>query len=158
MTTLFRFMTVADLDAVMALAHRSPGAPHWTRCIYQGAIEQEQSAALVAIAGEALVGFVIANLVLDICELESIVVAPEFRRQKIGAALLDAIIVWSRQRSAQRIELEVRARNMAAIALYERTGFLRQGIRRSYYSDPQEDAVLMALPLGILPKTVEKNP
>ena len=158
MTTLFRFMTVADLDAVMELAHRSPGAPHWTRCIYQRAIEQEQSAALVAIAGEALVGFVVAKLVLDICELESIVVAPEFRRQKIGAALLDAIIIWSRQHGAQRIELEVRAGNIAAIALYERSGFLREGARRSYYSDPQEDAVLMALPLGILPKTVEKNP
>lgn len=158
MTTLFRFMTVADLDAVMELAHRSPAAPHWTRGIYQGAIEQEQSAALVAIAGEALVGFVVAKLVLDICELESIVVAPEFRRQKIGAALLDAIIIWSRQHGAQRIELEVRALNIAAIALYERSGFLREGVRRSYYNDPQEDAVLMALPLGILPKTVEKNP
>ena len=151
-------MAASNLGAVMALARRSPGAPHWPRQIYENAMEQRQTTALVAVDGDQLAGFAVGTLVLDVCQLESIIVAEEFRRQGIGAALLQAIIAWSRQWSAQRVELEVRAGNAPAIALYERIGFLRDGIRRGYYRDPQEDALLMGLALDSPAKTVEKNP
>ena len=151
-------MAACNLGAVMALARQSPGAPHWPRQIYENAMEQRQTAALVAVDGDRLAGFAVGTLVLDVCQLESIIVAEEFRRQGIGATLLQAIIAWSRQWNAQRVELEVRAGNAAAIALYERIGFLRDGVRRGYYRDPQEDALLMGLALDLPAKSVEKNP
>lgn len=158
MTPKIRPMVAADLDAVILLAQRSGGAPYWTRPIYANAIEQEQTAALVAMADSRVAGFAVAGQVLDICELESIVVDPEFRRQGIGNTLLRAILAWSRLCGAHRLELEVRAGNTAAIALYRRAGFLRDGLRRSYYRDPEEDAVLMGLALDLPSEIMKKNP
>jgi ribosomal-protein-alanine N-acetyltransferase len=158
MTPEIRVMTTGDLEAVLAIAQRSDGAPHWPPRAYSSAIQKRRTAALVAMAANKLAGFAIATLVLDICQFESIVVAAEFRRQGIGAALLQDVIASSRQRGATRIELEVRAGNSAAIALYERAGFLRDGLRRRYYRDPQEDAVLMSLALDLPSPAVEKNP
>lgn len=158
MTPFLRRMAPSDLESVVALAEISPGGPHWPREAYESAIEQEPAAALVAVAADTLAGFVIADLVLDICQLESIVVAGAFRRQGIGAALLSAVIGWSKERGAERVELEVRIGNRAAIALYERAGFVSEGLRRGYYRDPEEDAVLMGLNLNSPAKAVEKNP
>jgi ribosomal-protein-alanine N-acetyltransferase len=156
-------MTAGDLDAVTALAAEAAGAPLWTRQIYESAIGGEHSAALVAIDNGAvdnrmLIGFAIAISVLDICQLESIVVAETSRRQGIGASLLTAVVAWSCARNSRRIELEVRAGNSGAIALYQQAGFIRDGRRRGYYRNPGEDAVLMSLALGLPSETVEKNP
>lgn len=158
MTPFLRRMIVSDLEPVLALADASLGGPRWPRQAYQSAVEQEQAPAFVAMAGDVLAGFAIAELVLDICQLESIVVAGEFRRQGIGSELLQAVIAWSQERGAQCVELEVRVGNRAAIALYERAGFVSEGLRRGYYRDPEEDAVLMGLTLDSSAKTVKKNP
>jgi [ribosomal protein S18]-alanine N-acetyltransferase len=143
-------MTSEDLEAVMALASRSPGSPHWTRGNYLF-LEERPGIALVAEKDHTLSGFAVASLVVDVCELESIVVAEEIRRQGVGAAMLEAIFAWARGRGARRVELEVRAGNTGAIALYQRGGFARDGLRRGYYRDPEEDAVLMGLALDSHP-------
>jgi ribosomal-protein-alanine N-acetyltransferase len=57
------------------------------------------------------------------------------------------VLAWAQRQGARRMELEVRISNRAAIALYERAGFVQDGRRRGYYRDPEEDAVLMGLPL-----------
>jgi ribosomal-protein-alanine N-acetyltransferase len=141
-----RQMVSGDVDAIMALAQRSPGAPHWTRGSYITPGERP-GIALIAAQDGMLAGFAMAALAADIGELESIVVAEEVRRQGIGAALLKAVLAWARRQGARRMELEVRISNRAAIALYERAGFVQDGRRRGYYRDPEEDAVLMGLPL-----------
>jgi [ribosomal protein S18]-alanine N-acetyltransferase len=153
-----RAMAAGDLDAVVALAVESTGAPQWTRQIYEEAIGLEGSAALVAMEGDVLAGFAIGVLVLDVCQIESIVVAEEFRRRGVGSALLAAVVAWLRERNGRRVELEVRAGNDGAIALYAGAGFLREGIRRGYYRNPDEDAVLMSLALDSPATTVEKIP
>ncbi len=158
MTTQVRPMTASDLDAVTSLASGSAGAPLWTRQIYEDAIGREESSALVAVDGELIAGFAIAEQVLDIGQLESIVVSESFRRQGIGSTLLQGVIDWSRSRNCCRLELEVRAGNGGAITLYEQAGFLRDGLRHAYYRNPEEDAVLMSLNLDLSAKTVEKNP
>jgi ribosomal-protein-alanine N-acetyltransferase len=142
-----RAMTAPDLDAVIGLAVESTGAPRWTRQIYEDAIGQEGAAALVATSPETLAGFVMAVLVVDVAQIESIVVAPDCRRRGIASALVAAVIDWSRARNAGRVELEVRAGSLSAIALYEKAGFVRDGLRRGYYHDPEEDALLMSLTL-----------
>jgi|SRR5580658_506544 ribosomal-protein-alanine N-acetyltransferase len=148
MMEILRCTSVEEIDPVIELARRSPGAPQWDRSNYEYLVQLGESAAtFVAQEGDAPLGFAVATLAVDICEMESIVVAPEFRRRGTGAALLKAILGWARKQRAQRVELEVRAGNRPAIALYERAGFIRDGRRRGYYRNPDEDAILMGLPL-----------
>jgi [ribosomal protein S18]-alanine N-acetyltransferase len=161
MSFVVRPMAQEDLDAVLDLGMRTPGSPHWTRGNYFDLVHLP-GVKLVAestgsFAGQ-IAGFAVATLTVDIADLETIVIDTHARRQGIGAALLEAVIAWCRQAHAQRLELEVRVSNAAAIALYERFGFARDGIRRSYYRDPEEDALLMGLELDSPVQTVEKNP
>jgi ribosomal-protein-alanine N-acetyltransferase len=77
-----------------------------------------------------------------------VAVRPEFRRRGIGAALLDQVIQEARLRKANTAFLEVRSANLAAQALYEKSGFRAIAHRANYYSEPREDAVVMSLVLG----------
>ena len=145
-----------DLDRVQAIATASPGAPIWRRPDYAlfltdgpQAGPHLRRAALVAGAGSApVLGFGCATLLLDgqenRAELETLAVDPAARRQGIGAALLQAVLDWATSEGARRVSLEVRASNAAALGLYERFGFRMEGRRRSYYSAPEEDALLLA--------------
>ena len=88
---------------------------------------------------------------LDICgefEITTVAVAPGSRRNGYGARLLEALIACAKSLGDERMHLEVRASNAAAIALYTRFGFRKTGLRRGYYAFPQEDAVLMTLELA----------
>ena len=142
-------MTREDLDAVRRLEAATPEAPHWTAAAYEGFLSEEtpDKRIFVAADGAQILGFAVAQIIADVCELDTIAVDSEARRTGIGAALLAALKKWARERAAIRVELEVRAGNTAAIALYERAGFSTDGRRRNYYREPDEDAVLMSCPL-----------
>jgi len=145
--TAVRVMALQDLDQVLTLERSTPEAPHWDRALYEKALLAEGVGvgygAFVAIQGEWLAGFIVLRQILEICEIESIVVASSVRRTGVGSALLDAVSRWAAAGSAQRLQLEVRAGNINAIRFYERAGLIREGSRRGYYRDPEEDAVLM---------------
>ena len=81
-------------------------------------------------------------------EITNIAVSPDHRRRGIGRALLTALIAGMKQRGEERLLLEVRASNLPARTLYESIGFVCDGIRKRYYRDPAEDAVLMSLTLN----------
>jgi|SRR5271156_787343 len=142
-----RAMTVDDVDAVTSLEARTPEAPHWDRMAYERFLapgtSNMRSAAWVADDGLEPVGFAMAGLVVDVCELESIVVAEDFRGRGIGGALLKTALGWAAAQRVRKMELEVRAGNETAIRFYERAGMVREGVRRGYYRDPDEDALLM---------------
>lgn len=145
---VIRAMTSGDIDAVLKLAAIIPETPQWDRTAYERMFvsDHEQAAsraAWVALNGLDLLGFAVAHLVSGICEIESIAVAESARRKGIGRSLLNAVIQWSRASGAQKLELEVRVGNESAIASYEGVGLRREGLRRRYYQDPEEDAVLM---------------
>ncbi|HTY82954.1 MAG TPA: GNAT family N-acetyltransferase [Silvibacterium sp.] len=147
-----RFMTAGDIDALLKLAAETPEAPDWDRAAYEYTLvgNDEQAtfrAAWVAVNGADLLGFAVARLIGEICELESIVVARSTRRKGIGKALLDGVIGWALAAGARKIQLEVRAANESAIAFYAHAGFLTEGLRPGYYRNPDEDAVLMGKPL-----------
>lgn len=156
-----RAMAAADLAEVAAIAEACPEAPQWKIEDYAALVPVEAwageasgplRAGWVAVAGtgEGILGFAAASVVLDRCELESMAVRVDARRQGIGAALLRAVARWAAERGARRLELEVRAGNLAAIRLYERLGLKTEGRRRGYYADPVEDALLLgtAVPAG----------
>ena len=80
-------------------------------------------------------------------QITNIATHPTVRRQGFGAAILDHLIDAARSRACQQLSLEARVSNLPAIALYERYGFLRMGLRRGFYKHPTEDAYVMCLQL-----------
>lgn len=102
---------------------------------------------LVAEDAGGVRGFLIARIIGDECELENIVVAESSRRHGLGARLIRALSNAARGRNATCMFLEVRESNVTARSFYEACAFSSDGCRKSYYSDPAEDAVLYTLAL-----------
>lgn len=150
----------ADLAAILALERATENAPHWPRAAYVAILAADLSAAplrslFVADRDGLLVGFAVAHVdpasiasSARVAELESIAVAPAMRRSGIGRALCAAVLDWCRLQAATEIVLEVRAASAGAIALYSSLGFAEIGSRPRYYHDPEDDALLMRLPLA----------
>ncbi|MFO8091216.1 MAG: ribosomal protein S18-alanine N-acetyltransferase [Desulfatiglandaceae bacterium] len=101
-----------------------------------------------ALDGEVFVGFTCFWIVVGNIHLLNIAVAPEKRGMGIGKYLLGRVIELGENTSVDRIWLEVRPSNSAALALYRGAGFIKDGIRPGYYNDTGEDAVLMSLYLN----------
>jgi ribosomal-protein-alanine N-acetyltransferase len=140
----------ADIDTVMALERASTSAPHWGLGVYAEIVAGQGAPRCLFVAerDEGSVGFAVGRMGPDgVGELESVVVAASARRLGIGRALCRAVMDWCRTHAATEIALEVRAGSVGAIALYEGLGLVRSGRRPQYYRDPEEDAVLMRLPL-----------
>lgn len=102
---------------------------------------------LVAEDAGAAVGYIMLSRVLDEGSVDSIAVAPEYRRRGAADALMREAIRRGRETGLALITLEVRAGNAPAIALYGKHGFLEAGRRKNYYIRPREDAILMTLVL-----------
>lgn len=98
---------------------------------------------LVAVEGTAVLGYLSVACVLDEGHVGNVAVAPEHRRQGIAEALMLEAIEMGQKRKLSFFTLEVRVSNVSAIALYEKCGFTEVGLRRGYYYDPREDALLM---------------
>ena len=94
-----------------------------------------------------LSGYAGVYLLDEDADITNVAVLPAFRRQGIADAVLVSLEAFCREHGAQLLHLEVRASNTPALALYEKHGFVRDGLRKNYYKNPKEDAVLMTLPL-----------
>ncbi len=138
-----------DLGAMVTLERQAPSAAHWPESFYRDIFEEGAADRVVLVAEEEGVirGFLLARIIGDECELENIVVSEASQRRGLGSKLIRALMDAARDRNATRIFLEVRASNASARALYERCDFAITGRRKSYYSDPAEDAVLYTLVL-----------
>ena len=90
-----------------------------------------------------LIGYAIVSRYVDAWHLMNIAVAPEYRRRGIGEALLERLFEVTAGDPRRGFTLEVRVSNADAIRLYERLGFEARGIRRGYYTDNREDALIM---------------
>jgi len=96
-------------------------------------------------ASPGIFAFLIAHRVDTAWELENIVVAATARRRGVGQRLLGELIEQARSTQGSEISLEVRQSNHDARSLYRKAGFEEVGLRRSYYSNPPEDAILCRL-------------
>lgn len=153
-TIRVRGAEIDDLPQVIELERAIPEAPHWTGADYAAILRPRSTGAgrrlFVADTRDGLGGFAVGKVIAGLegfAELESVAVRADARRGGVGRALCEAVRDWSREQGATVLELEVRAASAGAIALYERLGFERQGVRRSYYKDPADDALLMRLRL-----------
>jgi ribosomal-protein-alanine N-acetyltransferase len=141
---------------MMALRRDSPAAAHWSReqyeCLFVTASWQQPSERVSWIVEEEeapeVVAFLVAQRVDTEWELENIVVASTVRRQGVGTRLLGEFVAHARAERGSGIFLEVRKSNESARALYRKAGFEETGLRRSYYSNPAEDAILCRLRLS----------
>ncbi len=102
----------------------------------------------LALVGEERAGYADMRIITGESQIYNIAIAPEFRRQGIGEALLAHMIEKSEELGLSLITLEVRSGNEAAMALYEKMGFKKVGSRPGYYAKGSEDAVLMDKVLG----------
>lgn len=140
-----RLATPQDVDAIVELERHAPAAAHWSRSQYQAIFPPHTPPRLCLVSGSGEVqAFLVARAAGPEWELENIVVAPAARRCGLGKRLLQTLLQHARQHQAQAVWLEVRASNAAARALYESCGFAPVGVRRLYYRDPPEDAILFS--------------
>lgn len=140
-------MTEADIPAVVAIDRRSFPVP-WSERSYRFEL-LENPAALLLVAeataepGRPVVGYVGLWLLGEEAHISTLAVDPAYRRRGIGRRLLRAALERAAAAGAQAVTLEVRVSNAAAIALYRSFGFQEVGVRRGYYRDNGEDALLM---------------
>jgi len=131
-----------DVTAIEEIEQRSMPAP-WSRMMFVSEIVKATSICLGAFVDDALVAYVIVSRYVDAWHVMNLVVAPEYRRQGIATRLLATLFDQVGEENRRGFTLEVRVSNDAAIELYESLGFRGQGIRRGYYTDNREDALIM---------------
>jgi ribosomal-protein-alanine N-acetyltransferase len=133
-----------DLDAVGEIERSSMPAP-WSRAMFAGELSKPTSVCLGAWepSNGQLVGYVIVSRYVDAWHVMNLVVVEGERRRGVATRLLEEVFAQTRGQGRRGFTLEVRVSNDGAVRLYERLGFRAQGVRRGYYTDNREDALIM---------------
>ncbi|MGM9924774.1 MAG: ribosomal protein S18-alanine N-acetyltransferase [Bacillus sp. (in: firmicutes)] len=142
-TLSFRLMEEKDLDEIMELEHRCFTVP-WTKDAFYNEIHQNKFATYIVLEEEGkIIGYCGAWLVIDEAHITNVAILPEYRGRGLGEALMVKMMDKCREESIERMTLEVRVSNVVAQSLYRKLGFQNGAIRKNYYSDNQEDAIVM---------------
>lgn len=139
-----RPMALSDLDEIMAIEKVSFNYP-WSARFFLQELGVPCSRSMLAVQERKTLGYVVYWLLASDLDIHNIAVHPASRRQGVGRLLLGALIDEAKSRGLNRVTLEVRKSNAAAQQLYLSSGFVTQGIRKGYYSDDGEDALVMVL-------------
>lgn len=137
-----RRMLLEDLDEVMEIEVQSFSVP-WTRQDFGDSIEKKDAIYLVAISEGHIVGYCGLWGIVDEGQINNVAVKQEYRNRSIGASLLQALLKEGMKEGLIAFTLEVRVGNASAISLYRKMGFEEAGIRKNYYRNPKEDALIM---------------
>lgn len=136
-------LKLEHIDSVLKIDALSFPTP-WSRESFERELEINKFAKYVVARKDGIViGYAGMWLILDEGHITNIAVHPEYRKIGAGNLLLEALIEICRIESANSLTLEVRKSNLVAQNLYKKYGFLEQGIRKGYYGDNKEDAVIM---------------
>lgn len=136
-------MTLQDLDRIIEIEQLSFTLP-WSRSsFYQELTNNPYARYIVLEYDRQVIGYCGMWLVMDEAHITNIAVLPQFRGKKLGEALMRQAMALAREEGAKTMTLEVRVSNVVAQSLYRKLGFLNGGIRKRYYSDNQEDALVM---------------
>ena len=137
-----RLMTadhVSQVAQLEKLCFRDP----WSENSVSSELNNPLSLWLVAVEGEKVAGYVGSQSVMGESDMMNVAVHPDFRRQGIGERLILELIDQLENRGNHSLTLEVRASNVSAIALYRKLGFEQVGLRKNYYRNPKEDALIL---------------
>ena len=132
----------ALLGDIVKIERESFSTP-WSADSLRQAGQMENSIFLTVTEKETAVGFGCILLVAGEGELVDIAVSPAYRKLGLGQMLMTALLTEAANRETEQVFLEVRQSNTPARTLYEKNGFTAIGLRKKYYKDPEEDAVLM---------------
>ena len=137
-----RLMQTEDVAAIAELEKVCFSDP-WSENSIASELVNPLSCWLVAIENGELAGYVGSQTVLDGSDMMNIAVAPQYRRMGIAEALVVALSEELKSRKSICLLLEVRASNVPAISLYEKLSFVQVGLRKNYYRNPKEDALIL---------------
>jgi [ribosomal protein S18]-alanine N-acetyltransferase len=140
-----RPLTLADLAVIERIERRAYPTP-WSRSMFAGEIAKQSSICLGAVDGDEddrLVGYLIISRYADAWHIMNIAIDEDYRRRGIATQLLNRLFELTSSDDRRGYTLEVRVSNGHAIRLYESLGFVARGIRRGYYTDNREDALIM---------------
>jgi ribosomal-protein-alanine N-acetyltransferase len=137
-----RVLDLSDLDATEVIEQLAYPTP-WSRSMFASELAKPTSICLGAFEGSDLVGYVINSRYVDAWHVMNVAVHPDHQRRGVASALLERLFELTRGDERRGYTLEVRVSNEGAIRLYEQLGFESRGIRRGYYTDNREDALIM---------------
>ncbi|QKG85424.1 ribosomal protein S18-alanine N-acetyltransferase [Kroppenstedtia pulmonis] len=144
----FRFMVLGDIPAVLQVEHASFTTP-WTRQAFYNELAYNQFARYIVVEKDRkVIGYGGSWIILDEAHITNIAIHPDYQGVGIGNATLDFLMEAARQAGAEKMTLEVRVSNHVAQSLYKKKGFVETGIRPGYYTDNQEDAIIMWVKLN----------
>jgi ribosomal-protein-alanine N-acetyltransferase len=140
----YRKLRLRDLNSIEEIERSSYPTP-WSRSMFAGELAKPSSICLGAVDAERneLVGYLIISRYVDAWHVMNVAVAEPYRRRRIASGLMERLFEDTSRDGRRGYTLEVRVSNEAAIRLYERLGFKARGIRRGYYTDNREDALIM---------------
>ena len=141
-----RRVRCADLQGIMEIERQSFQNP-WSWQLFADLVMASSGGSVlfnVAVRGDRVIGYAIAEIVGPELHLTNLAVAAEYRKGGIGSKLTTLLEVWGRQKGGEEVWLEVREHNSAAIRFYGNLGYQIRGRRKGYYCHPREDAFLMS--------------
>jgi len=137
-----RALRLADLTEVEEIERRAYPTP-WSRSMFASELAKPTSICLGAFEGDQLVGYVVNSRYVDAWHVMNVAVDPGFQGRGIATQLLERLFELTADDGRDGYTLEVRVSNANAIRLYEKLGFEARGLRRGYYTDNREDALIM---------------
>lgn len=138
----FRTMRKEDTEAAARIEAASSGEP-WSQQSYADALSNENAYYLAAEYEGSVIGCCGLWQSFEEADICNVVVEESFRRRKIAEEMLTALMEAGKKRGVLHFTLEVRKGNTAAVRLYEKLGFITEGVRRGFYQNPKEDALIM---------------
>lgn len=142
MSYIIEKMKNSDIDEVLALEEKCFSLP-WTRQMFCEELKNDAAHYIVIRSDEKIVAYGGYWHSVDQADITNVAVDPDYRREGLGLKVMSYMIDEAKKLGVCNMALEVRKSNDAAIALYEKHGFLAVGVRKRYYSDNGEDAIIM---------------
>jgi [ribosomal protein S18]-alanine N-acetyltransferase len=138
-----RRMTAEDIPAVARLEQECFAEPWSENALAESLADANYVFFVAAFLDETVAGYVGAYLAADELSITNVAVTASYRRCGAANQLMKALDAFAKEKNLYGITLEVRVSNSAAIALYEKNGYEKSGIRKGFYSKPKEDALIM---------------
>lgn len=137
-----REMTLEDIEQVYDLEKSIFSIP-WSKNSFESSVKNKNTLFIVAEEEGEILGYLGMYIFSDEADISNVAVSKQYRRQHIAKQMMDDILLKAQAAGVKHVTLEVRETNVAAITLYENMGFVEAGIRKNYYEEPTENALIM---------------
>lgn len=139
---IIRELELSDIDALSRIEQESFSMP-WSAQDFEDLLKRDYCVYLVAKAEEKVIGCAGMTDVCNVGNIDNVVVAKEYRGRGVAQKLVSELLKVGKERGITAFTLEVRVSNAPAIHIYEKAGFVSEGIRPGFYERPREDAMIM---------------